>query len=74
VITVINLRVPLNAGKFFSGCTIGIFSRRAELRKQVRHQKWFKNLYAVQWQAMVMWVVKLQDLLQTELFRPDSAK
>jgi hypothetical protein len=31
--TVMNLRVPLNAGKFLSGCTIGGFSRRAQLRK-----------------------------------------
>jgi hypothetical protein len=30
--TVMNLRVPLNAGKFLSGCTIGSFSRRAQLR------------------------------------------
>jgi hypothetical protein len=31
--TVTNLRVPYNAGKFLSGCTIGIFSGRAQLRK-----------------------------------------
>jgi hypothetical protein len=31
--TVMKLRVPLNAGKFLSGCTIGGFSRRAQLRK-----------------------------------------
>jgi hypothetical protein len=31
--TVMNLRVPYNAGKFFSGYTIGSFSRRAQLRK-----------------------------------------
>jgi hypothetical protein len=31
--TVMNLRVPYNAGKFLSGCTIGGFSRRAQLRK-----------------------------------------
>jgi hypothetical protein len=31
--TVMNLRVPYNAGKFLSGCTIGSFSRRAQLRK-----------------------------------------
>jgi hypothetical protein len=31
--TVINLRVPYNAGKFLSSCTIGSFSRRAQLRK-----------------------------------------
>jgi hypothetical protein len=30
--TVLNLRVPENAGKFLSGCTIGGFSRRAQLR------------------------------------------
>jgi hypothetical protein len=29
--TVMNLRVPKNAGKFLSGCTIGKFSRRAQL-------------------------------------------
>jgi hypothetical protein len=29
--TVMNLRVPLNAGKFLSSCTIGGFSRRAQL-------------------------------------------
>jgi hypothetical protein len=33
--TVTNLRVPLNAGKFLSGCTIGSFSRRAQLRESV---------------------------------------
>jgi hypothetical protein len=27
--TIINLRVPQNAGKFLSSCTIGDFSRRA---------------------------------------------
>jgi hypothetical protein len=31
--TVTNLQVPYNAGKFLSGCTIGSFSRRAQLRK-----------------------------------------
>jgi hypothetical protein len=31
--TVMNLRVPYNAGKFLSGCTIGGFSRRTQLRK-----------------------------------------
>jgi hypothetical protein len=31
--TVMNLRDPSNAGKFMSGCTIGSFSGRAQLRK-----------------------------------------
>jgi hypothetical protein len=31
--TVMNLRVPENAVKFLSSCTIGSFSRRAEFRK-----------------------------------------
>jgi hypothetical protein len=31
--TVMNLRVPYNAGKFLSGCTIGSFSGRAQLRQ-----------------------------------------
>jgi hypothetical protein len=31
--TVMNLRVPSNAGKFLSGSTIGIFSRRAHLHE-----------------------------------------
>jgi hypothetical protein len=31
--TVMNLRVPYNAGKFLSSCTIGSFSGRAQLRK-----------------------------------------
>jgi hypothetical protein len=31
--TVMNLRVPKNAWKFLSGCTIGSFSGRAQLRK-----------------------------------------
>jgi hypothetical protein len=31
--TVLNLRVPKNAGEFFRGCTIGSSSRRARLRK-----------------------------------------
>jgi hypothetical protein len=30
---VINLRVPYNAGKFLSGCTIGSFLRRAQLHE-----------------------------------------
>jgi hypothetical protein len=30
---IMNLQVPQNAGKFFSGCTFGSFSRRAQLRK-----------------------------------------
>jgi hypothetical protein len=30
---VMNLRVPENARKFLSGCIIGSFSRRAQLRK-----------------------------------------
>jgi hypothetical protein len=30
-----NLRVPLNAGKFSSSCTIGSFSRRAQLHEWV---------------------------------------
>jgi hypothetical protein len=29
--TIMNLRAPLNAGKFLNGCTIGSFSRRAQL-------------------------------------------
>jgi transposase len=29
---ILNLLVPLNAGKFLSGCTIGGFSSRAQLR------------------------------------------
>jgi hypothetical protein len=33
VSTVMNLRVSENAGKFLSGCTIGGFSRRAQLRE-----------------------------------------
>jgi hypothetical protein len=32
---VINLRVPLKAGKFLSSCTIGDFSRRAQLHERV---------------------------------------
>jgi hypothetical protein len=31
--TIINLRVPYNAGKFLSGCTIGGVSRSAQLRE-----------------------------------------
>jgi hypothetical protein len=31
--TVMNLRVPKNVGKFLSRCTIGGFSRRAQLRE-----------------------------------------
>jgi hypothetical protein len=30
---VMNLWVPLNAGKFLSGCTIGSFSRKAQLHE-----------------------------------------
>jgi hypothetical protein len=38
--TVMNLRVPLNAEKFLSSCTIGDFSRRAQLREW----EWVKKL------------------------------
>jgi hypothetical protein len=31
--TLMNLWIPQNSGKFFSGCTIGGFSRRAQLRE-----------------------------------------
>jgi hypothetical protein len=31
--TVMNFPVPYNTGKFLSSCTIGSFSRRAQLRK-----------------------------------------
>jgi hypothetical protein len=31
--TVMNIRVPKNAGKFLSCCASGNFSRRAQLRK-----------------------------------------
>jgi hypothetical protein len=31
--TVMNLRVPYNAGKFLSSCTIGSFSRKAQLHE-----------------------------------------
>jgi hypothetical protein len=33
--TIMNLWVPQNAGKFFSRCTIGGFSRRAQLHERV---------------------------------------
>jgi hypothetical protein len=33
VYAVMNLRVPYNAGKYLSGCTIGGFSRRAQLHE-----------------------------------------
>jgi hypothetical protein len=33
--TVMNIRVPKNNGHLLRGCTIGNFSRRAQLRKQV---------------------------------------
>jgi hypothetical protein len=31
--TAMSLRVPLNAGKFLSSCTIGSFSRRARFHE-----------------------------------------
>jgi hypothetical protein len=31
--TVMNLRIPKNAGKFLSSYTIGVFSRRVQLRE-----------------------------------------
>jgi hypothetical protein len=31
--TAMNLRIPRNAGKFLSSCTIGGFSRRAQLHE-----------------------------------------
>jgi hypothetical protein len=33
--TVMNFRVPYNAGKFLSSCTIGGFSKRVQLHKRV---------------------------------------
>jgi hypothetical protein len=36
--TVMNLRVPQNAGKFLSSCTTGGFSRRAQLH-ELKHTK-----------------------------------
>jgi hypothetical protein len=33
MITVMDIRVPLNAGKFLSSCTIGDFSRKAQLHE-----------------------------------------
>jgi hypothetical protein len=39
--TVMNLRVPLNAVKFLSSCTIGSVSRRAQLRKKVKYVSLF---------------------------------
>jgi hypothetical protein len=33
VSTEMNLRVPYNAGKFLSGCTVDSFSRRAQLHE-----------------------------------------
>jgi hypothetical protein len=33
VIMVMNVRVPLNAGKFLSSCTISSFLRRAQLHE-----------------------------------------
>jgi hypothetical protein len=33
--TVMNLRIPENGGKFLSSCTIGGFSRRAQLHESV---------------------------------------
>jgi hypothetical protein len=33
--TVMNLRVPYNAGNFLSGCTVGSFLRRAHLHELV---------------------------------------
>jgi hypothetical protein len=31
--TVMNLRIPQNAGKFLSSCTVGGFSRRVQLHE-----------------------------------------
>jgi hypothetical protein len=31
--TALNFRVPQNSGKFLSGCTIGVSSRRAQLHE-----------------------------------------
>jgi hypothetical protein len=33
--TVMNLRVPQNAGKFLSSCTVGSLSRRAQLHESI---------------------------------------
>jgi hypothetical protein len=42
--TVMNLRFLKNVGKFLSGCTIGSFSGRAQLRKLVRDLDGFANV------------------------------
>jgi hypothetical protein len=42
--TVMNLRVLQKAGKFLSGCTIGSFSRRAQL---LNPMKSYLNAYSV---------------------------
>jgi hypothetical protein len=53
LITVMNLRVPWNAGKFLSGCTTGSFSRRAQLHEWVSQ---YPRLHSVElwdnWQIM----------------------
>jgi hypothetical protein len=45
-----NLRFPLNAGKFFSSCTTGGFSRRARLHEWVSEwvSEWV-NQWVSQW-------------------------
>jgi hypothetical protein len=44
-----NLRVPKNAGKFSSSCTIGSFSRRAQLHEWVSEVLYY--------QGHVLWTI-----------------
>jgi hypothetical protein len=45
--TVMNFRVPWNAGKFLSSCTIGRFSRRAQLHEWVSSRKLAKRKFRI---------------------------
>jgi hypothetical protein len=45
--TVMNFRVPQNAENFLSGCTIGSFSRRAQLHEWVSESSYFEFLYFI---------------------------
>jgi hypothetical protein len=56
---VMNLRVPLNIGKFLSSCTTGGFSRRAHLHKVISRQKSYEiahckiTIFGVEWRNSI---------------------
>jgi hypothetical protein len=50
-----NLRVPQNAGKFLCSCTIGGFSRRAQLHEWMILEKHW-NMCSMEWLSTGFWI------------------